>query len=110
MEKQSEIITGDALEELRRLPAKSCALGLIDPPYNVGVVTMKHGCKTRNAWDVFGSTDAYVAWCMDWIREARRVLTDNAVLYIWQGDMSQAAALMEAIRRETPMEWRGLLI
>lgn len=110
MEKQWEIITGDALEELRRLPAKSCALGLIDPPYNVGVVTEKHGRKTRNAWDVFGSTDAYVAWCMDWIREARSVLTDNAVVYIWQGDMAQAAALMEAIRRETPMEWRGLLI
>lgn len=37
-----ELFLGDCLDVLRQLPAQSVNLVLTDPPYNIGVTTMKN--------------------------------------------------------------------
>lgn len=43
-----------------------------DPPYNI----------KKASWDNIGSIDEYVAWSINWIKEAGRVLRDSGTLYI----------------------------
>lgn len=33
-------------------------------------------------WDTFESQQRYIEWCMQWIAEAHRVLSDTGTLYI----------------------------
>ena len=55
------LICGDALEELRKLPSESIDLVLTDPPYNIGVQETRAGSKTVAAWDKIKN---YTDWCM----------------------------------------------
>ncbi|NPA43115.1 MAG: MerR family DNA-binding transcriptional regulator [Chlorobi bacterium] len=62
----------DALDILKNLPSESVDLIFADPPYNIG--------KAR--WDIFPDQEAYLAWTMEWIREAHRVLKPHGSLYV----------------------------
>lgn len=78
------LINGDCFTELQKIPDKSINLVLIDPPYNVGVVTQKGGVKTKNKWDTISNYDRF---CTDFLRESHRVLADNGVLYLWHSEI-----------------------
>jgi site-specific DNA-methyltransferase (adenine-specific) len=67
-----EIWLGDAVLWLRSLANESVDLIFADPPYNLG----------KAEWDTFESQQAYVAWSLQWIEEAARVLKPNGTLYI----------------------------
>ncbi len=62
----------DAIKFLKSIPDNSVELVFADPPYNI----------KKAQWDTFESQKKYIDWSMEWIREARRVLTDNGSLYI----------------------------
>ena len=102
-----ELYNGDCLEILKTIPDKSVNLVLTDPPYNVSVETQKNGKRSVNKWD---KIDNYVDWCILWLKECARVLKPNGVLYMWHNDMAQIAQLMEAIRKDTNLQFISFCI
>lgn len=71
----NEIITGDALEELQKMPDESVDLIIADPPY-WKVVNEK--------WDYqWGKEHEYVAWSQRWFSEAYRVLRKGGSFYLF---------------------------
>lgn len=64
---------GNSIEWMATLPPASVDLIFADPPYNISKVA---------EWDTFESHDAYVAWSLQWIEQAARVLKPNGTLYI----------------------------
>lgn len=102
-----ELYNGDCLEILKTIPDKSVNLVLTDPPYNVSVETKKNGKRSVNKWD---KIDNYVDWSILWLKECARVLKPNGVLYMWHNDMAQIAQLMEAIRKNTNLQFISFCI
>jgi len=74
--KTNRIIQGDALAELKKLPA-ACAQSVIaDPPY--------FNVLEDEAWDTQWKTAAdYLAWCEAWVAESMRVLRDDGLCFIF---------------------------
>ena len=83
------------------MPDACVDLVLADPPYNIGVQTVKNGKNITNAWD---KIENYIPWSIAWLQECQRVLKPNGVLYFWHNDMAQVAQLLEAIRAHTDLE------
>ncbi|MFZ1768768.1 MAG: site-specific DNA-methyltransferase [Caldilinea sp.] len=67
-----ELWLGDATVWLRTLESESADLVFADPPYNI----------KKAEWDTFESQEEYVAWSLQWIQEAARVLKPTGSLYI----------------------------
>lgn len=67
-----EIWQGNAITWLSMLESGSIDLVFADPPYNI----------KKAEWDTFESQEHYVAWSMQWIEQAARVLKPNGTLYI----------------------------
>ncbi|KKR58432.1 MAG: methylase protein, partial [Parcubacteria group bacterium GW2011_GWC2_40_31] len=61
----NQIILGDAVQELRKLPDESCDVVIIDPPYNIGK-DFGNNIDKRELGE-------YVEWCKSWINESIRV-------------------------------------
>lgn len=74
--KLDRIITGDATDELRRLP-DSCAQAIIaDPPY--------FNVLTAQKWDTqWAAATEYLDWTKAWVNEAMRVLRDDGLCFIF---------------------------
>ncbi|HMO28627.1 site-specific DNA-methyltransferase [Enterovirga sp.] len=83
-----EIIVGDCIEALRRMPSESVDLVFADPPYNLQL----EGALTRpdqslvdavdDDWDKFASFASYDAFTRNWLAEARRIMKPNATLWV----------------------------
>ncbi|GAA4343669.1 site-specific DNA-methyltransferase [Flaviaesturariibacter amylovorans] len=71
------LICGDALTELKKMPAASVDLIIADPPYNLG---KDYG----NGSDLRASED-YLRFTKDWLTEAKRVLSDTGTIYVFMG-------------------------
>lgn len=63
---------GDSIQWLRSLKSESIDMIFADPPYNI----------KKAKWDTFDSQDEYIAWSMEWISEAARVLKPTGTLYV----------------------------
>ena len=68
------IIQGDALTELKKLPAESVDLIFADPPYNIG----KNFDGLIEAW----KEDLFIDWLFEVIAECHRVLKKQGSMYI----------------------------
>jgi len=66
------LFCGDSLSWLKTLPDASVDLVVADPPYNL----------KKADWDTFESQEIYVAWSLNWIREAARILKLTGSLYV----------------------------
>ncbi len=83
-----EILVGDCVEAMNRLPAGSVDLVFADPPYNLQLRgELKRPNETKvdgvvDAWDQFSSFDAYDRFTRDWLAAARRVLKPNGALWV----------------------------
>jgi modification methylase len=83
-----EIVLGDCVEALRRLPSESVDLIFADPPYNLQL----EGALTRpdnslvdavdDDWDRFASFAEYDAFTRAWLKECRRVMKKTATLFV----------------------------
>lgn len=71
-----EIIAGDALEILPHLPANEFQLIIADPPYFQVLLEE----KWDNTWK---SPDDYMDWTLKWVRECKRLLRPDGLLYIF---------------------------
>lgn len=73
---RGELIVGDALEVLPALPEKHFQLIIADPPYFQ--VLLEH--EWDNVWD---SPDGYLDWVARWVKECKRLLRPDGLLYIF---------------------------
>jgi site-specific DNA-methyltransferase (adenine-specific) len=67
-----ELLLGDAIDWLNSIADQSIDLIFADPPYNIN----------KAEWDNFESQEAYIAWSIQWIKEAARVLRPTGSIYI----------------------------
>ncbi len=73
-----QILTGDCLDHLGRLPAESVDLAFADPPFNIGY-----------EYDVYNDRQGradYLDWTERWLAAVRRVLKPTASFYVAIGD------------------------
>ncbi|MDR0529912.1 MAG: site-specific DNA-methyltransferase [Zoogloeaceae bacterium] len=82
---------GDSFAWLASLENASADLVFADPPYNIG----------KAEWDTFESQEAYIAWSLDWIKEAARVLKPTGSLYVC-GFSERLADLKHPVSRYFP--------
>jgi modification methylase len=84
----NEIFVGDCLERLASLPAASVDLVFADPPYNL---QLEHALSRPDQsavdavdddWDKFASFADYDQFTRDWLTAARRVMKDNATIFV----------------------------
>lgn len=71
----NQIICGDAVEELKKIPDESCDIIIADPPYNIGK-------DFGNNIDKRGLIE-YIDWCKSWIYESIRVMKPTATMFIY---------------------------
>lgn len=77
MDKKLEIICGDAIEEMAKIPDKSVRLIVTDPPYNLN----KNYGNNQDCLEF----EEYLDFSRKWLREACRVLTNDGTLYVFMG-------------------------
>jgi len=84
----NEIIVGDCIAELGRLPQHSVDLVFADPPYNLQLSSeLLRPNNSRvdgvdDDWDKFGSFADYDAFTRDWLMGCRRVLKPEGALWV----------------------------
>lgn len=64
----------DCLVGMREMPEASVDLVVTSPPYNLGI--------NYGKYDDQRSEEDYLAWCIDWAREIRRVLSDEGSFFL----------------------------
>jgi modification methylase len=83
-----EILMGDCIAEMARLPDKSVDMIFADPPYNLqlgGDLFRPEGSRVDavdDEWDKFDSLAAYDEFTREWLAEARRILKDNGTIWV----------------------------
>lgn len=86
--KTDQIIIGDSIAEMARMPDESVDLVFADPPYNLqlgGDLRRPDGSQVdavTDAWDRFDSFAQYDAFTRAWLAEARRVMKPDAGLWV----------------------------
>ncbi|MGB6426622.1 MAG: DNA methyltransferase [Methyloceanibacter sp.] len=84
----NEIIVGDCIETLDRLPPQSVDLVFADPPYNLQLSSeLLRPNNSRvdgvdDDWDKFGSFGAYDEFTRAWLKACRRVLKPEGSLWV----------------------------
>lgn len=68
----NQVILGDCLEEMAKLPDKSIDCIVTSPPYWKGFAYEAY----------FNSYAQYLEWCELWLKESKRVLKDNGTFYL----------------------------
>jgi modification methylase len=83
-----EVIVGDCIAALDRLPAESVDLVFADPPYNLqlesALVRPDHSLvdAVDDDWDKFASFSHYDDFTRAWLLACRRVMKKNATLWV----------------------------
>jgi len=83
-----QIIQGDCVEVLNRLPEKSVDLVFADPPYNLQLQqelyrpNMTKVDAVTDNWDQFSSFQAYDEFSREWLQACRRVLKDTGTIWV----------------------------
>ncbi|MBN1680119.1 MAG: hypothetical protein JW966_07490 [Anaerolineae bacterium] len=84
----NQIIQGDCIDVLARLPGNSVDLIFADPPYNLQLQgdlwrpNMTKVDAVDDAWDQFGSFAEYDTFTRAWLRACRRVLKDTGTIWV----------------------------
>jgi modification methylase len=84
----NQILLGDCVEALNRLPEKSVDMVFADPPYNMQLNGDLHRPNNslvdavNDDWDKFDTFEAYDRFTNDWLTAARRVLKDDGTLWV----------------------------
>jgi modification methylase len=83
-----EILMGDCIAEMARLPDKSVDMIFADPPYNLqlgGDLFRPEGGRVDavdDEWDKFDSLTTYDNFTRDWLEQARRILKDDGTIWV----------------------------
>ena len=83
-----QVLEGDCIDVLQRLPAESVDLIFADPPYNLQLQqdlwrpNMTMVDAVRDEWDHFDSFQAYDEFSWRWLTACKRVMKDNATIWV----------------------------
>jgi len=83
-----EVLHGDCLEVLARLPENSIDLIFADPPYNLQLngdlwrPNLTRVDAVDDEWDKFDSFAAYDAFSRAWLQACKRVLKDTGTIWV----------------------------
>ncbi len=84
----NNIVNGNSLEELKKIPDKSFDLVFADPPYNMQIgEKLKRPDDSKvngvnDKWDQFASFEDYDNFSKAWLTECKRVLKDNGSIWV----------------------------
>jgi modification methylase len=84
----NQILAGDCIEVMASLPEASIDLIFADPPYNLQLKGELHRPDNSrvdavdDAWDQFGSFEAYDAFTRAWLAAARRLLKPDGAIWV----------------------------
>ncbi len=84
----NQILIGDCVEELARLPENSVDLVFADPPYNLQLESALSRPDQSlvdavdDDWDKFASFSHYDAFTRSWLEAVRRVMKPNATIFV----------------------------
>lgn len=92
----NQIICGDAVEELKKIPDESCEIIISDPPYNIGKDFGNNIDKRE--------LNEYVIWCKKWINECVRAMKPSGTMFIY--GFSEVLAYLSV---EIPIHKRWLI-
>ncbi len=83
-----QILVGDCLTELKKIPTGSIDLVFADPPYNLQLGgDLKRPDESKvdavdDDWDKFSSFESYDIFTKAWLTECRRALKPNGALWV----------------------------
>jgi DNA modification methylase len=83
-----EVILGDCIEEMSKLPAESIDLVFADPPYNLQLAqelwrpNLTKVDAVDDDWDQFDSFEAYDRFTTAWLSCCRRLLKPTGTLWV----------------------------
>lgn len=85
----NQILSGDCIEIMRKMPDASVDAIFADSPYNLqlGEKTLYRpedqtaARAVRDAWDSFASPAAYNQFCRDWLTECKRILKPDGAMW-----------------------------
>jgi modification methylase len=83
-----QILMGDCVAEMARLPDNSVDMIFADPPYNLQLgkdLFRPEGGRVDavdDHWDKFDSLSAYDDFTREWLSEARRILKDDGTIWV----------------------------
>jgi site-specific DNA-methyltransferase (adenine-specific) len=83
-----QILSGDCIEILARLPKNSVDLVFADPPYNLQLTqelwrpNHTHVEAVKDNWDKFPSFEEYDQFTFAWLSSCKRVLKDTGTLWV----------------------------
>ncbi|MBK1831275.1 site-specific DNA-methyltransferase [Verrucomicrobiaceae bacterium R5-34] len=69
-----ELHHGDCLQGMGQLPAGQVDLVVTSPPYNLGI--------DYNTYRDTSERQAFIAWCLEWAAEVKRVMADDASFFL----------------------------
>jgi len=69
---KNTVIQGDAIQELKKIPANSVDTVFIDPPYNLGKKYLSYEDERKD----------YAEWSLRWLEECFRVLKPDGSLFL----------------------------
>lgn len=83
-----QVILGDCIEEMSKLPAESVDLVFADPPYNLQLAqelwrpNLTRVDAVDDDWDKFDSFSTYDRFTTAWLSQCRRLLKPNGTLWV----------------------------
>jgi site-specific DNA-methyltransferase (adenine-specific) len=98
---QDEILWGDCLKVIEKLPSASIDLLVTDPPYNMTKIYSERAFSKTTA-------ETYEEWLRAWIGPLRRILKPTASLYVcteWQSSGSVERVLREYFTIRNRITW-----
>ncbi len=98
MDNRLNIICGDSLIELQRIPDKSINLIVTDPPYNLNKDYGNNQDKLE--------FDEYLDFSRKWLTEAKRVLKDDGTIYVFMG-MRYISYIYDILEKELGMHFNS---
>src|SRR4051812_31467316 len=96
----NQLLQGDCLEELVRLPAGVVPLAFADPPFNIGY--------RYDVYDDRQKADDYLQWSGRWAKELVRVLRPDGTFWLAIGD--EFAAELKVLFRQLGLACRNWVI
>ncbi|HUP66864.1 MAG TPA: site-specific DNA-methyltransferase [Sphingomicrobium sp.] len=84
----NQILVGDCIAQMARLPDKSVDMIFADPPYNLqlgGDLFRPEGSRVDavdDEWDKFESLATYDNFTREWLEQARRILKDDGTIWV----------------------------
>jgi modification methylase len=84
----NSIITGNCIEEMRKIPSDSIDMIFADPPYNLqlnGTLIRPNNTQVNavdDEWDQFASFSEYDKFTFEWLSEAKRILKEDGTFWV----------------------------